>query len=194
MQCLEKNAYNQIWRYTHWQWLFKNNLHMSSWCRSASHACCTVLCSVLEPGTIHGNQRFLTCSAWLDLGLSLVLTDSWLVCLPSWVGSLLSSISELVKRIGLELAQLKKKRRKKEKFSVLFLWHCWAAYCLSTPLLYNLHTCICIFRISLIVSHTLGTLTVWHTPVCIRIYTHAWTRTHACVHTPIYSQTISRCR
>ena len=121
MQCLEKNAYNQIWRYTHWQWLFKNNLHLSSWCRSASHACCTVVCSVLEPGTIHGSQRFLTCSAWLDLGLSLVLTDSWLVCLPSWVGSLLSSISELVKRIGLELAQLKKKKKKRKVFCVVLV-------------------------------------------------------------------------
>ena len=40
---------------------------------------------------------------WLDLGLSLVLADSWLVCLPSWVGGLLSTSPELVEGTGSEL-------------------------------------------------------------------------------------------
>ena len=48
-------------------------------------------------------STFIT-RARLDLRLQLVLVDSWLVCLPSWVGSLLSTGSELVEGTGLELS------------------------------------------------------------------------------------------
>ena len=39
----------------------------------------------IKLGTLHGNQNIFT-SAWLDLGLLLVFTDSWLVCflLSKW--------------------------------------------------------------------------------------------------------------
>ena len=56
-------------------------------------------------GTLHGSLNIAT-GAWLDLGHSLVLADSWLVCLPSWFGSLLSTSSELVEGTGLELSRL----------------------------------------------------------------------------------------
>ena len=56
---------------------------------------------------------FLT-GTWLDLGLSLVLADSLLVCLHSSVGGLLSTGSELVKGTGSELlSRLHEKKRKK---------------------------------------------------------------------------------
>ena len=34
-------------------------LRVSSWRRSASHACCRIMCRVLEPGTIHVRRLFL---------------------------------------------------------------------------------------------------------------------------------------
>ena len=64
--------------------------------------------------------------------------------------------------------------------------YCWAAYCLSTPLLYNLHTYVCIFRISFIVTHTGHTdthlfayaSTHMHGHAHMHVYTH--THTHTC--------------
>ena len=61
-------------------------------------------------------STFLT-SAWLDLRLSLVLTDSLLVCLFSGVGGLLSVGSELADGTGSELSSW---RRKKLIFSIVF--------------------------------------------------------------------------
>ena len=56
---------------------------------------------------------FLT-GTWLDLGLSLVLADSLLVCLHSSVGGLLSTGLELVKGTGSELlSRLHEKKKKK---------------------------------------------------------------------------------
>ena len=57
---------------------------------------------------------FLT-GTWLDLGLSLVLADSLLVCLPSSVGGLLSTGSELVKGTGSELSSRLHEKKKKVK-------------------------------------------------------------------------------
>ena len=65
--------------------------------------------------------------------------------------------------------------------------YCWAAYCLSTPLLYNLHTYVCIFRISLIVTHTLGTLT--HTYLHTHLHTCMDTHTCMCTHTHTHTCT-----
>ena len=66
-------------------------------------------------------------SPWLDLGLSLVLADSWLACLPWWVGCLLSAGSELVEEIVSELSSWWKKIG---EFSVLsFMTWCIAAKC-----------------------------------------------------------------
>ena len=60
---------------------------------------------------------FLT-GTWLDLGLSLVLADSLLVCLHSSVGGLLSTGSELVKGTGSELSsRLHEKIKKDQEFS-----------------------------------------------------------------------------
>ena len=55
--------------------------------------------------TLH-HSLYIVTGAWLDLGHLLVLADSWLVCLPSWVGSLLSVSSVLVEGTGLELSRL----------------------------------------------------------------------------------------
>ena len=63
---------------------------------------------------------FLT-GPWCDLRLSLVLADSWLVCLPSWVCSLLSTSSELMERTGLELSQCKITKTSKS-FLHCLLW------------------------------------------------------------------------
>ena len=52
--------------------------------------------------------------AWLDLGFSLVLAYSWLVCLSSWVGSLMSASSELA------TDNYEKRERKKSVFCVVF--------------------------------------------------------------------------
>ena len=82
-------------------------LHSCSW-NSASCTHCIILCK--PDGKQHYINYFRSwqstffISAWLNLGLSLALADSWLVCLPSSVGSLLSSGSELVEGTGLELS------------------------------------------------------------------------------------------
>ena len=63
----------------------------------------TTFC-ILELGP-HPWQPTFTTSAWfwLDLRLSLVLANSWLVCSPSRGGSLLSTRSELEAGNGLKL-------------------------------------------------------------------------------------------
>ena len=73
----------------------------------------------------HPWQPSFTTSAWLDLRLSLVLPDSWLVCLPSRVGSLLSTHSEL------EAGTINNHdfEKYKSKFSVLSFTFCWDAIC-----------------------------------------------------------------
>ena len=76
------------------------------------HAYCKIVC--MPDGQQHyfeypqawvppWRSTFFT-GAWLDLCLSLELADSWLVCLLSWVGGLLSTGSELVEGTGSELS------------------------------------------------------------------------------------------
>ena len=69
-------------------------------------------------------QSTIFIDAWLDLSLSLVLADSCLVHLPSWVGDLLPCGSELTKGTSSELSSwpffLKEEKRKKLEFSGFF--------------------------------------------------------------------------
>ena len=77
--------------------------------------------SILKLGT------FLTATAgaWLDLRLLLVLADFWLVCVPSWAGSILSTSSKLVDGTCLELSSRPQNKTSmfkcswKQEFSVL---------------------------------------------------------------------------
>ena len=65
-------------------------------------------------------------SAWLNLGFSLVLADSWMVCLPSWDGRLLSSGSELMERT-VQNHHHDYKKDKSEFSAVSFMAWCWVA-------------------------------------------------------------------
>ena len=88
-------------------------LHFSGW-TSTSRTYSRIMCKpdgyqnhfryprACDPASMAIWQIFT--GAWWDLGLSLVLADSWLVCLPSWVGGLLSTGSELVEVTGSELS------------------------------------------------------------------------------------------
>ena len=71
--------------------------------------------------------------AWLDLGLLQVLAAFWLVSLPSWVGSLWSSGSELVKGTGSELPSQLQNKQKSQFSAVSYATLCWAAKCGSVP-------------------------------------------------------------
>ena len=125
------NAYNQTC-YTHWQWLFlKNNpalielkfcllhllllqIYVQAWWITTLHS---VFLS-LGPTIVHGNQHFT--GAWLHLGLALVLADSWLVCLHSWVGGLL-----VLRTSGKTSSEPSSRLRQKASpsFMCCLLWH-----------------------------------------------------------------------
>ena len=60
--------------------------------------------------------------AWLGLCFLLELTDSWLVCWP-WVGSLLSTASELVEGTGSELSLCLCKKKADQSFLHCLSWH-----------------------------------------------------------------------
>ena len=69
-------------------------------------------------GILEQSQTFFT-SFWLGLCLLLVLTDLCLVCLPSWVGSLILAGSKLVEGNGSELSSWLQ-RKQVRHFCVVF--------------------------------------------------------------------------
>ena len=91
----------------------------------------TTTFGILELGTLHGNHHF---SLMPSKSLAFCWHSySWFVCLPSWVGSLLSAGWELVEgRNWFITVKTKKKKKKKKKaeFSALsFVTLCWAVKC-----------------------------------------------------------------
>ena len=66
-----------------------------------------------------GPSMAVNISHWCLFRFWLAFADSWLVWLPSWVGGLLSTSSELVEGRGLELSSQLQNKIKNSQFSAL---------------------------------------------------------------------------
>ena len=125
-----------VTKHVHWQWFFSNNpallklkfhlLHLQQNFMQAWQI--TALLLSLSRAWEPPRQLTYFTSAWFDCRLSLVLAYSWLICLPSWLSSLLSTGPCLVDATDLEISPVStttttNKQTKRIIFCIVFQFH-----------------------------------------------------------------------